>query len=165
MDLRRFSPWRKRSPRQEPTQTGTEGPDAAGTPVPPPAQPVPDSPDGGEAGRTEAGPAEVPIEAPRDPQIDAKVALDILDVGDLLESYDIRIRLAEALAALPGIHIVAPRRGEPFDRSRHRWETTEPAADAGAVETVAYMISAGLTDPDGLVLRAARVAVYDMRED
>jgi hypothetical protein len=101
----------------------------------------------------------------RDPRIDASVAQDVLDVGDLLENYEIRLRLAEALAALPDIEVLAPERGEPFDRSCHRWEVTEPTADPGALETIAYVISAGLADRHGRVLRTARVAVFDMKEN
>lgn len=110
---------------------------------------------------------EPPAETASAPPVHAntKIALDVLEVGDLVESHDIRMCLAEALAPLPEVEIVIPRRGESFDRSRHRWEKTEPTNDATAVKTIAYMISAGLADQNGLLLRPARVAVYNSRED
>jgi hypothetical protein len=97
--------------------------------------------------------------------VEVRVALGVLDIGDLLESYDIRLLLAEAVGALPGVDVLVPRTGEPYDRTRHRWEITEPAPDDRVVATVAYLISAGLANGDGLVLRPARVAVYDTEKD
>lgn len=113
-------------------------------------------------------PAPDPGPAPgagRDPRIDAAVAADVLDVGDLLENLEIRLRLAEALAALPDIEVLAPDRGQPYDRRRHRWVETTPTDDPAAVETIAHVISAGLADRQGRVLRAARVAVFNVKED
>jgi hypothetical protein len=148
-----------------------------------PVPPVPGVPSSLSAGSPEVQAPEVPgpaaqattIQAPevqesapgspRDPRIDATVAQDVLDVGDLLDNYEFRLQLAEALAALPDIEVLAPERGQPFDRSRHRWQVTERTADPGAVETIAYTISAGLADRRGRVLRIARVAVFDVQKE
>lgn len=134
---------------------------------PPPAEPAPrpEPPSFPETAALSESPArqEDPAGAPPVPA-NTRIALDVLDVGDLVESYDIRMCLAEALAPLPEVEIVIPRQGEPFDRSRHRWETTEPTSDATAVKTIAYMISAGLADRNGVLLRPARVAVYNKKE-
>jgi len=149
--------WRKKTPDPTPVAPPpvAEAPVAKAPAPPPVTEPEPDP----LTVRAEPHP-----DRGRDPGIDAAVALNILDVGDLLENADIRLRLAEALAELPDVEVLTPQPGDPFDRSRHRWESTEPTTDPTAVETVAYLISAGLTDGDGLLLRPARVAVYDTEE-
>jgi hypothetical protein len=160
MDLKMFISWLRRG-------KGGHAANEGDRPTAVTASSTPDLLDYESSGEhsPETGPAVIHPRLDRDQRIDVKVASGILDIGDLVESYDIRMQLAEALTALPGIEVLIPGPGEPFDRQRHRWEITEPVANAQVVGTVAYMISAGLAGHDGLLLRPARVAVYDTRED
>lgn len=172
-----MKPWKKvatavrrGAKRTDPTR---EQPPDAATPEPPP---VPaEAPAGGDLEAAPPEPAAAaepaseaePVPAPpvRPPGTDAEVAADILAVLDLLTSPELRRRLTEAAGKLPDAEVIAPEPGTAFDAERHQWEVSHPPPeDGGRPETIAEVISPGLADHTGHVLRYARVAVYQHKD-
>lgn len=96
----------------------------------------------------------------RSDDADFAVASAVLAVADRLTSTDLRRRLNEALALLPGVVLIAPGTGDAFDPDLHVWDTTVGSTEA-APESVARTTVAGLRLPDGSVARKARVTVFD----
>jgi hypothetical protein len=90
-----------------------------------------------------------------------RVAVDVLDVADHLDSNELRRRLAAAVATLPGVVLIDPVVGTPFDPRRHVWDRTVPAVPGIAVPAVAGTMVAGVASADGTVVRPAHVSVHD----
>lgn len=90
-----------------------------------------------------------------------QVADAVLDVADRLSSQELCRRLGEALRPLPGVNILMPPAGAGFDRTRHDWASTRPAAEGDTPGTVAATKVPGLARADGTVVRKARVVVFE----
>jgi hypothetical protein len=89
------------------------------------------------------------------------VAEAVLDVADRLASQELCRRLGDALRPLEGLLILTPEMGDDFDSQVHDWVSTRPANPGQSPGTIAAIKVPGITSSDGIILRKARVVVFE----
>lgn len=91
-----------------------------------------------------------------------EVATAVLDVAEQIASPALARRLGEAVRPLAGVTVITAVTGAAFDPARHHWESTRarggPQEEEGSISSTAVP---GLAGPDGVVIRKARVVVFE----
>ncbi|MFJ3856534.1 nucleotide exchange factor GrpE [Streptomyces sp. NPDC090085] len=94
------------------------------------------------------------------------VAADLLAVADRLTNRELARRIKAVVARLPGIVMINPESGSPFDPAAHSWAETREATEPQQCDRIAEVLDPGFRESHTRkVLKPARVAVYDTEEN